>query len=92
MDGGVEVDVTVVPRASKTRVVGALGGRLKVQLTAPPVDGAANEALLALFCEVFGLAKAKVTLVGGAKSKKKSVRVEGVSFDHARAELGPEKA
>ncbi|HZN91656.1 MAG TPA: DUF167 domain-containing protein, partial [Myxococcales bacterium] len=48
MEGGVELLVQVQPRASRSRVVGEHGGYLKVQLAAPPVDGAANAALLEL--------------------------------------------
>ncbi|HFE46155.1 MAG TPA: DUF167 domain-containing protein, partial [Nannocystis exedens] len=47
-DDAVDVDVQVVPRASRSRVVGVHGDRLKIQLAAPPVDGAANKSLIEL--------------------------------------------
>lgn len=73
----------VVPRASRTRVVGEHGDRLKVQLAAPPVDGEANAALLALFVELFDVPKSSVTLVDGERSKRKRVRVLGVTLAQA---------
>jgi uncharacterized protein (TIGR00251 family) len=79
--------VVVVPRASKTRVVGEHGDRLKVQLAAPPVDGEANAALLGLFVELFAVRRQAVELVDGAKSKRKRVRVAGVGLERAVALL-----
>ena len=79
IDGGVELDVQVVPRASKNRVAGLVGDRLKIQLNAPPVDGEANAALLELLAEALGCKKAQLAIVAGATSKKKRVRADGVS-------------
>lgn len=76
-----ELDVQVVPRASRSRVVGVQGDRLKVQLSAPPVDGAANEALIELLAERLGVKRAAVSIVGGATGRKKRVRVDGVGAE-----------
>lgn len=77
VNGGVELDVVVVPRASRSRIVGLHGDRIKVQLAAPPVDGAANEELVALFAAVLDIPARAITLVRGATSKRKTVRVDG---------------
>ncbi len=67
----------VVPRASRTRVAGIQEGRLKVQLAAPPVDGEANAALVEFVAELFGVRRSAVTLVAGAASRRKRLRVAG---------------
>lgn len=76
--GGVELEVLVVPRSSRSRVAGVHDGRLKVQLAAPPADGEANAALLALLVELLGVKKSAVSLVSGHGNRKKRVRVAGV--------------
>ncbi len=88
--GGVELQLLVQPRASRTRVVGEQEGRLKLQLAAPPVDGEANAALLAFLAATLGVKKAEVTLLRGETGRRKSVRVGGVSAGEAVAGLGRE--
>jgi uncharacterized protein len=73
----VELDVLVVPRASRTRVAGVQDGRLKVQLAAPPVDGEANAALVEFAADLFGVRRSAVTLVAGATGRRKRLRIEG---------------
>lgn len=85
---GVECDVVVQPRASRSRVAGLHDGRLKVQLAAPPVDGEANAALVELFAGLVGVAKGRVRLVRGDASRRKTVAIDGVSADAARAAFG----
>ncbi|MCU0977138.1 MAG: DUF167 domain-containing protein [Steroidobacteraceae bacterium] len=77
LPGAVELEVLVVPRASRTRVAGIQEGRLKVQLAAPPVDGEANAALVEFVAELFGVRRSAVTLVAGAASRRKRLRVAG---------------
>lgn len=71
--------VHVQPRASKNEIVGMHGDALKVRLTAPPVDSAANDALIALLAETLGVARRDVRIVAGATSRAKVVEVAGVS-------------
>ena len=78
VEGGVELLVQVQPRASRSRVVGEHGGYLKVQLAAPPVDGAANAALLELLADLLGVPRRQVSLVSGESSRRKRVRAVGV--------------
>lgn len=80
-----ELLVRVQPRASRSRVVGEHGGYLKVQLAAPPVDGAANAALLELLAELLGIPRRQVALVSGETSRRKRVRALGVDASRAEA-------
>lgn len=79
--GGVDLDVHVVPRASKTRIAGVVEARLKVQLNAPPVDGEANAALVRLIADELDVRKSAVSIVAGETSRQKRVHVEGVALD-----------
>ena len=85
--GGVEVDVVVSPRASRSKVVGLHDGRLKLQLAAPPVDGAANAELIELVSSVLGVPRRDVTMVRGETSRRKTVCIAGVSIPNATAAL-----
>ncbi len=77
---GVIVEVFVTPRASKCAFAGVHGGRLKVMLDAPPIDGKANEALVAFFADALGLPKRDVTLVSGAKGRRKTLALRGATI------------
>jgi len=72
------IAVKVVPRASRDELAGELDGALKVRLTAPPVDGAANRALIAFLAKHLGVAKSAVTVVAGQQSRGKRVAVAGL--------------
>lgn len=76
--------VRVQPRASDNRIAGVHGEALKVRLTAPPVDGAANEALVELLAGTFGIPIRAVTIVAGMSSRTKVVELEGVTEDRVR--------
>ena len=71
------IDVQVVPRASRAAVGGRVGERLRVAVTAPPVDGAANEAVVQALADAFGVRPRDVTIVRGETGKRKTVRVAG---------------
>lgn len=71
-----KIKIRVLPRSSKNEVVGEMAdGILKVKLTAPPVDGKANEALLELLAEHCGVKKNKIKLASGLTSKNKVVEI-----------------
>jgi uncharacterized protein (TIGR00251 family) len=76
-EGALTVEVQVQPRASRERIGPLHGERVKVQLTAPPVDGAANQALRALLARALGVPRGAVTIVRGETGRKKTVRIEG---------------
>jgi uncharacterized protein (TIGR00251 family) len=64
------------PGAKKTQVEGLHGGRIKIRLAAPPVEGRANECLREFLAEQFGVAKSRVTLLRGESGRSKDVRIE----------------
>lgn len=74
----VEFKVRVIPRASRTEIVGLIEGALKVRLKAPPVDGAANEELVKFLSKKLGVAKGNVEIIAGQTSKIKRLRASGV--------------
>lgn len=73
------VAVIVVPRASRTVVDGEHDGLLRVRLAAPPVDGAANAALLEHLARLCGLPRRAASLVSGDSSRRKRVRLAGIT-------------
>lgn len=83
----VEVDVRVVPRSSREAVVGEHDGALKIALTAPPVDGEANAALVAFVAKALRVPKSSVSLVRGERSKQKTLSIVGVDVAAVRALL-----
>lgn len=74
----VRFTVRVQPRASRSEVCGVHGDALKVRVSAPPVDGAANAALVELLAGALGVATRAVSIVAGASGRSKVVDVEGV--------------
>jgi uncharacterized protein len=85
----VRIAVRVQPRARTSVIVGLLGDALKVRLTAPPVDGAANEALIALLAVRLGVGRSAVRVVAGATARDKIVAIRGLSVDAVRCALSP---
>lgn len=79
MSESVTISVRVVPRASRSEVVGLHDGALKVRLTAPPVDGAANAELVKLLAKIFGVSKRDVSIIAGETSKNKTIRINNLS-------------
>lgn len=86
--GGIIISVYVAPRASVNKVVGAHDGAVKIALTAPPVEGAANKALVEFLAKVLGVPKGSVSLVSGETSRRKVVRVMGIDAEAASRKLG----
>lgn len=86
-DGVLYVPVRVKPRASETRVLGVKQGALEVAIAAPPVDGAANLALLKELARRLGVARSQLALVNGKTGKNKRVAVQGVTADRCRERL-----
>ena len=76
-DGVLTFSVRVVPRASRSEIVGEHDGALRVRIAAPPVDGAANDELVRLLARAFGVARGAIEIAAGHASKLKTVRVTG---------------
>jgi uncharacterized protein len=79
ISGGVRFSVRVQPRASRNEISGIHGSALKVRLSAPPVDGAANEALIDFIAASLGVARRSVRIVFGHSSRNKTVEVDGIA-------------
>ncbi len=85
--GGTLLAVKLQPRASKSEIGEALGEELKIKVTAPPVDAAANQALIELLAETLGCSRGKVELVRGHTSRHKTVMLHGFKPDEVRVKI-----
>ena len=74
------ISVSVVPRSSKNEIRQLVDGSLKIKLTVAPVEGKANEALIELLSEYFGVAKSRVRIVKGEKGRKKIIEISKAQF------------
>jgi hypothetical protein len=83
-NGAIVFTARVVPRASKSEIVGAHDGALKIRLAAPPVEGAANEELIKTLAKYFDVNKSAVEIVSGAAAKTKQIRIAGASSEKLR--------
>lgn len=86
--GRCEIAVRLQPRARSNEIVGERGGKLLVRVTAPPANGLANEALRRLIAKRTRVGVRRVSIVRGARTREKVVRVEGVGARELRASLG----
>jgi uncharacterized protein (TIGR00251 family) len=84
---GATFAVKVHPRARKSAITGELGDALKVALTAPPVEGKANEACLEFFANLLKVPRASVTIAAGQSSRNKVIRVSGLTAQQVRDRL-----
>ncbi|HEX8195438.1 MAG TPA: DUF167 domain-containing protein [Pyrinomonadaceae bacterium] len=83
-NGSIVFTVRVVPRASKSEIVGAHDGALKIRLAAPPVEGAANDELIKALAKYFDVNKSAVEIASGATSKTKQIRIAGANAEKLR--------
>ena len=70
-------NVRVVPRASKSEIVGDLDGALKIRIASPPVDGAANAELIKVLAKKFNVSKSAIEILSGQTSKTKQIKIIG---------------
>ncbi|HVB85918.1 MAG TPA: DUF167 domain-containing protein [Candidatus Dormibacteraeota bacterium] len=87
-DGAVIFSVRAAPRASRDAIEGEHAGALKVRLTAPPIDGRANEALRRLLAERLKVSISAVRILSGEKSRNKRVQILGVSREQVMELIG----
>jgi hypothetical protein len=80
--------VKVHPRAKKNAITGEVGDALKVALTAPPVEGKANEACIEFFAKLLKVPRSSVSIVAGLTTRNKVIRVAGLSAEQVRERLG----
>ena len=88
---GVCLSVKVQPRASKNEISHVVGNELKIKVTAPPVESAANEALLRLLADTLDCPRAALQLVQGRASKHKQVLIHGMSSEAVLIKLADKK-
>jgi uncharacterized protein (TIGR00251 family) len=75
----ITVEILVQPRASRARIGPMHDGRLKIAVTAPPVDGEANAAVIELLARRLGVARGDIAVIAGASSRKKTLRIANVT-------------
>jgi uncharacterized protein (TIGR00251 family) len=84
---GLTFDIQVIPHASRAEIAGVQEGAFKVKVTAPPVEGAANEACIKLLSKELGLKKSQMEIFSGAKSRKKTVMIKDISKTELEAKI-----
>jgi uncharacterized protein (TIGR00251 family) len=87
---GCTLALRVHPGAKRNAITGVHDGALKISLTTPPVDGRANDAVIAFLAERLRLPRARIALVSGMASRSKTVRITGLSADEVRIRLNPD--
>ncbi|HEY6839232.1 MAG TPA: DUF167 domain-containing protein [Geobacteraceae bacterium] len=86
---GVTFSIHVQPRASRNELCGIQGEELKIRLTSPPVDDAANKLCVEFLAKNLGIAKSRVTIIAGSKSRHKTICVDGVTAQDILSLLKP---
>ena len=87
-DTGVLLRVRVQPKASRERLDGVHSGQLRLRLTAPPVEGAANASCVTFLAKTFGVNRSCVVIRSGLKSRDKLIHITGLSAEDAATILG----
>ena len=87
-EAGKEFDVRVIPRARQSAIAGIRDDAFVVRLAAPPVEGAANDALLRFLAATFGEPRRSVRIISGERNRRKRIAITGVTAANARTILG----
>jgi uncharacterized protein (TIGR00251 family) len=85
---GVRLEIKVQPRSSRNQIAGEQDGVLKIKLTAPPVDGEANQALIDYLSDLLGIPKRSVNLIKGETSRNKLVEISGIDKEFLLKKVG----
>jgi uncharacterized protein (TIGR00251 family) len=85
---GTQIDILVQPRASKSEITGVHDGALRIRIAAPPIEGAANHAIIELLSKRLGVRKAELRIVSGATGRRKRLLVQGCQPADVEAKLG----
>lgn len=92
ISGGVRMEVKVQPRSSRNQVVGVQNGMLKIKLTAPPVEGEANAALIGFLADYLHIPRRAVQLLKGETSRHKLVEISGLCAEELLSKLDAKNA
>jgi uncharacterized protein len=84
---GLEVHLHIQPRAKHGGISGIHNGALKVKVTAPPVDDAANNAVIEYFSDLLGVSKSSLQIISGMKSREKILQIKGLPLSRFRAAI-----
>ena len=84
---GITFSVKVQPRARKNAITGTVGDALKLALTAPPVEGKANQAVIEFLADFFDIPRSSITIASGAASRRKVIRISGANLQLLRERL-----
>ena len=85
---GAQFALRVQPRSSRNAIAGVVGDAVKLSITAPPVDGKANQAVIEFLAELFRVPKSSIAIVSGETGRNKVIAVRGVSAEQVRKALG----
>ena len=85
---GVTLKIRVQPRASRNEINGLFGDALRLRLTAPPVDGAANAACIEFFADLFKIPKQQIEIINGHTGRNKIIKIYGIKRDEVVSKLG----
>ena len=85
---GVTLNVKIQPRARRNGIVGQVGDALKIAITAPAMEGRANEACIQFLAELLRQPRSSISIVSGQKSRNKAIQIAGISLHDARVRLG----
>jgi hypothetical protein len=85
---GITFAAKLHPRAKKNAFTGEIGGALKIAVTAPPVEGRANDACIEFLADTLKVSRTAITIVSGATSRAKVIRVAGLSKEELQKRLG----
>lgn len=85
--GGVRLHLFIQPKSSKNEIVGPHNGMLKIKITAPPVDGEANQALIEFLSKYLKIAKREITIVKGETGRQKTLDIAGLDLQSAKEKL-----
>lgn len=77
-EDGIVFDIRVIPRSSRCQLAGIQGDALKLRITAPPVEGAANKECIRFLSEVLGVKRSQIRIVAGHQSKNKKISISGI--------------
>ncbi len=84
---GISFAVRVQPRAKRNAIIGEVGGALKLAVTAPPIDGRANQACIEFFVNLLDLPRSAVSILSGENNRTKVLRVSGISPETLRSKI-----
>ena len=84
---GVTLSLRVVPRAKRSAIDGVVEGALRLRIAAPPVEGAANKAVIAYLAAMLGVPKRDINLLSGGQSRQKGFRINGLNAAQVRQRL-----